>query len=179
MFLRNVLLLLPICAALGQDLTPNAAEWGPQAGPWQVSISTGKSQYSAGEPIEVTGTLKNISDRPVRFKNNVPSLFIMDVRLPVTPGIPWSPRAQPLAAGHPQPGEAFHTISMDEPAGWETARKYDLRKLVDMSAPGDYHVTFSTTQPTRSAAEGAAGLQKPHVTVTSNEITITIVAAAK
>jgi hypothetical protein len=179
MFLRNVLLLLPICAALGQDLTPKAAEWGPQAGPWQLSISAGKSQFSAGEPIEVVGTLKNVSDRPALFVNNTFSLFLMDVRLPLTPGIPWRQRAQSLPAARPQPGEGFHVISMDEPAGWETARKYDLGKLVDMSAPGEYRVTFSTTQPTRSAAEGAAGLQKPHVAVTSNEITITIVAAAK
>ena len=179
MFLRNVLLLLPICAAVGQDIAPKAVEWGPQAGPWRLSISADKSQCTGGEPIEVTGTLKNVSDRKVAFTYNVPSLFITDVRLPMTPGIPWRQRAQPLPASRLQPGEAFHTISVDELPGWETARKYDLGKRVDMSAPGEYHVTFSTKQPTVTLAEGEAARGDPKVTVTSNEITITVVAAAK
>jgi hypothetical protein len=180
MFLRYLLLLLPICAGLSQDTAPvTPTEWGSQAGPWQASISASKSQYSAGEPIEVTGTLRNVSDRSVAFTRNVPSLFITDVRLPMPSWIPWRLKAQPLPASRIQPGEAFHVVTTNEPAGWETSRKYDLGTLVDMPVPGEYHVTLSTEQPTISMEEEQAAHRNPKVTDISNEIAITVVAAAK
>jgi hypothetical protein len=58
-----------------------------------------KAQYVVGEPIEIVGVLKNASDQAVLFTNNVPSLFVMDVRLPMPSWIPFKPKAQPSHRG--------------------------------------------------------------------------------
>jgi hypothetical protein len=77
------------------------------------------------------------------------------------------------------PGEAFHIIGLERPAGWETARKMDLAKLLDMSGTGEYRITLSTAQPTLNMADGEAAHDGRTMTVTSNEITITVVPVAK
>jgi len=184
MFLRYALILLPVCVGIAQDAAPaKTPTWGPRAGPWRLSISAEKSQYSAGETVVVVALLKNVSEQPVLFTDVTggppPMLYRMDVRLPVPAWIPWKPRAAELPLAKLQPGASYHMIGMDEPAGWESVSEVDLNKLFDMSTPGDYHVTFSTSQLTRSRADGPTARENPKVTVTSNEITVTVLASGK
>jgi len=180
MLFKSILTLVPMCAMLGQEMAPaKVVEWGPAAGPWQLSISSNKSHYPVGEAIKVTGTIKNVSDRPVLFLNSTFSLFVIDVRTPMPSWIPMKPKARLLPESAPQPGEAYHVIGVDVPPAWQTARILDLNRLFDMSEPGEYRIKFSTTQPTVTMAEGQAAHDNAKVTVTSNELVIMIVAAGK
>ena len=181
MLLRFVLILLPISVAIAQDAAPvKTPTWGPQAGPWRLSISTDKSQYSVGETIEVAAVLKNVSAGPVVLSSpGDATLYGMDVRLPMPEWIPWRPRASELPLAAEQLRNVFSVGGGDVPAGREHVSRHELSKLFDMTAPGEYHVTFSTNQATRGIAEGQATHQNSMVKVTSNEITITVLASGK
>jgi hypothetical protein len=50
MLLKNALILLPICAALGQDLAPRVADWGGKGEPHSDTIQT--TAWLKFSPIE-------------------------------------------------------------------------------------------------------------------------------
>lgn len=168
---RLVVLLSLLGAAVAQH--PNATEdrqWGSQSGSFRLSISSDKAQYSPGEQIHITAVLKNVTDHPTRLVVTSPFEFYqMDVRLPVPVWIPWKPQAVPTALGrklaHPDMSSEAGMVAQP---GDQRVAEYEINKLYDMSAPGEYRITFSCRQPLRERGD-------PATTITSNELVVTVV----
>ena len=53
--------------------------------------------------------------------------------------------------------------------GRENSRTLELNKLFQMTAPGEYRITFSCKEPLKKLGD-------PDVTITSNELAITVIA---
>jgi hypothetical protein len=127
----------------------------------------------------VVAVLKNVSDGPALFSTTGATLYTKDVRLPMPEWIPWRPRASALPLAEEQIRSGMGRKGVGVAAGWEDVMEHELNKLFDITTPGEYHVTFSTNQATRGIAEGQATHQNSTVKVTSNEITITVLASGK
>ena len=138
--LRYAFILLPLCLAIGQEAVPaKTPVFGPQAGPWRISISADKSQYSVGETVEAVALLKNVSDGPVVLLSPGVTLYTKDVRLSMPTWIPWKPRAPALTLLEEQRRNATHVAGVEVPAGWEGGLiEHELNKPFDMSTPGGY-----------------------------------------
>jgi hypothetical protein len=148
--------------------TPDGREWGKQAGSFQLSIGSDRRAYGFGETVTVTATLKNVSMDQAWFARQGPvELYDMQVLLPVPSWLRYSQRAPltPLGREMKYP-RMTSTVGNYIPAGHEVVDKFELNKLYDMRAPGDYHIVFSCKLRPR---EG-----EPVVTVVSNEITVRV-----
>lgn len=99
----------------------------------------------------------------------VPVIFYdMDIRVPVQTWIRLSPRAALTEFGQRQMNPPVGgSYGGDLKPGGESIREVELNKLYYMTTPGDYRVVFSCKVPLKKPGD-------PHITVTSNEITITI-----
>lgn len=144
--------------------------WGEQSGPFRLSITSDKDQYAPGEAMRVVAVIKNVSDHPTYLARSAPFLFYdVAIRLPVPEWVPWHPRAPltPLGETEKHPRMASYSGAAVA-AGNETVDEFELDKLYQMSAPGEYHITFSCKLPAHYRGD-------PKVTVTSNEIVVTVV----
>ena len=126
-------------------------------------------EYIAGEDVRVTAVLKNVTGDAAYVQIATPVMFYaMDVRLPFPAWINFKPRAVLTAFGQRTKNPRMAGLAgFQLVPGKEMAHKFDLSKLYDMSAIGDYHVTFSCKLPLKNSGD-------PRVAVTSNELTTTI-----
>src|ERR1035438_10466903 len=76
------LFLVSFGAAAQGSVASDPRQWGKEAGPYQLSISSDKDKYAIGEAIKITAALKNVSDHSTAFSimKGAPQ-FIMDIRL--------------------------------------------------------------------------------------------------
>lgn len=170
--LSCVLFFSCLSAVSAQDSeTPQARTWGKQAGAFQLSIATDQDRYVLGEPVRISVVLKNVTDDEAWFVNTQREvLYDMRVWLP-SPD--WIPLKQ-LAALTPE-GDALKHPHMGNyagakvPAGREMPEELWISKLYYMTIPGTYHVVISCRQPLHER-------YNPQVTITSNEIAVTVLA---
>jgi len=147
-------------------------EWGKQSGPFQLSIAADKRQYGAEEVILLTATLKNVGSEPVMM-HHVPRMLLYEVNvwLPMPAWIPYKPKAPLTQFGDSERHPRFTSVmGRVVPSGYESVDRFELNKLFQMSAPGEYRVVLSCRQPSEKKGE-------PEITVTSNEIVVTVLPA--
>jgi hypothetical protein len=174
-----ILVLVSLCRAQENDPNQQASpaklrEWGQQSGAHQLSISSDEGQYAAGETVRVTAVLKNVTDESVLLMQQDPAIFYdMDIRVPVQPWIPLSPRAALTEFGERQRNPAIGgSRGGNLKPGDESIRELELNKLYYMTIPGDYRIRFSCKVLLKRQDD-------PRITVTSNEIKVTILPEAK
>jgi hypothetical protein len=176
MFIRIALvLLIPACAAAQDATAERSHAWGKPSGPYQLSIASDKVQYEAGEPIEVTSTLKNVSDHAVMvLRTTSETNYVMEVLMPAQSWLPWRSRAALTPHGKKVKNPEMNNIAgADAPPGREVEDKFDISKIYEMLVPGDYLITFQCRQPTVTIADKTFK-ERPMVDVTSNAITVTV-----
>ena len=171
-------ILLIAFGASAQDSTASKPrEWGKEAGPFRLSISSDRDKYTIGEAIKITAILKNVSDHSVIFRRTGPAAFQfqMDIRLPMPAWIPWKPRAPltPLGQQEMDPRLFSGIAGAEARVGAEMTDEVEISKLFEMSTPGDYSITFSCRQQVGSPKD-QSGAERPMVTVVSNQITVTV-----
>ena len=185
---RNIPKTIPAClsillvsfgAAAQDSPASKPREWGKEAGPYQLSISSDRDKYAVGEIIKIAAILKNVSDHSTAFYVMGPGAFqfTMDIRLPMPAWIPWKPRAPltPLGQQEMDPRLFTGRSGAEVLAGAEMTHTFEISKLFEMSTPGDYQITFSCAQWVGSLNDHS-GAERPKVTVTSNQITVTVLA---
>ena len=163
--------VLPMIAA-AQDSASGAREWGKRSGAFQLSIASDKMLYNEGEFIVVTSILKNVTDEPAVLTGHASpfGFYDIDVRMPIADWIPnaAAPRAALTSLGLSQKiflsgSTAGHSLK----PGAEFRNAFELNRLYEMSATGDYHVIFSCRLPSHTG-------RNEMVTITSNELIITV-----
>jgi hypothetical protein len=174
MFLRGVFAVLVPVFAVAQDMAAEKPPaWGARSGRYQLSIASDKTRYQAREPIIITVLLKNVSDLPVQLRKTkgMPT-YTMEVLAPSEPWMGWRPRSalKPLGESTTDLRRVAGTVGVDIAPGRELTDHYEINALYEMSAPGDYLITFQCRQPTISSGE-RDGKDHPLVEVTSNQIT--------
>jgi hypothetical protein len=174
-------LLLMAGLATAQEIgTPETREWGKQTGPFRLSISAEKGKYAAGERIRLTVVLKNVSDHAARMRRSSFRPYVMDVRLPTPAWIPWKPLAPLTALGdqmlNPKRPFDFSIAGGEVEAGHEGREEVEINQIYEMSAPGEYEITFSCKQWDSSPGNPA---RASWVTVVSNRLLVTVSAAAQ
>lgn len=168
-------LLIPACTVAQNADGPKPRAWGKVAGSYQLSITSDKDRYEAGEPIRIVSILKNVGGHAIMFRRSRPeTTFLIEVLMPAEPWLPWRTRAALTPYGEKGQNLGMNGVaSGDIPAGHEVENEFEINKLYEMSAPGDYLVTFQCRQPTIRIAE-MDGKDHPMVDVTSNAITVTV-----
>ena len=129
----------------------------------RLSILSDKDEYGNGEPIEITATVKNVSDGPTLiFAGATISLFYKTtVKAPVPEWMHWAPEA-PEKMWMDGGGNGWRPLK----AGEEISETINLTKRYDMTKPGKYRVTFSRDTTV------SRGASRYHLV--SNEITVTV-----
>ena len=176
MFFRIALLAVVPALAVAQDpAIEKPRPWGPRSGRLQLSIASDRARYEVGETIEVTVVLKNVSEYSTELKRmkGVPT-YSMEVLAPGASWLGWRQKSAltPLGEETMDLRRATGTVGVDLAPGRESSEKYEINRLFEMSAPGEYSVTLQCRQPTTGIAEG--GKEHPMVEVTSNTITIAV-----
>jgi hypothetical protein len=171
-------ILLVSLGATAQDSAGTKPRgWGKEVGPYQLSISSDQDKYAFGDTIRITAILKNISDHSTTFRRMKPAAlqFIIDLRLPMPAWIPWKPQAplSPLGQQEMAPKLFSGTTSIEVKAGAEMTDQFEISKLFEMSAPGDYQITFTCRQWV-GGLNDHSGAERPMVTITSNQIAVTV-----
>lgn len=171
---REMLIAIVIALVFCQADIQNAAvtktrDWGPRSGSFQLSIFSNKDTYMVGEEVQVTAVLKNVTDAPAWVQMTTPAMFYdMEIRPPFPAWINFKPRAALTSAGQKMKSPSEVSLRGGPlTAGRELAYEFDLSKLYEMSASGEYTITFSCRLPLKERGD-------PRVAVTSNELKITI-----
>ena len=113
-----------------------------------------------------------MSDSEAEFSrlSNVIDAYQMDIKMPTPEWLPIPFRAQaaltPYGAHQKEPHELMGSIFLLEPVR-DSSREVELNRLYVMSAPGEYHVIFSTQLPQREPVFH-------RIVVMSNQLKITV-----
>jgi hypothetical protein len=171
-FFKITILLLASGLAWAQE--GGSKSWGPQSGAFRLSLSSDRQTYMIGDPINVTVTLRNVTEEPAPIAFTRPAFFYdIDIRLPFPTWMPFKPRATMTEAGMNARTGSFHPGGMSgfpmRPGGQMT-HDFELEKMFNMTAQGEYHIVLSC-RPTKRKDD-----PRTNVVVTSNEITITLLA---
>jgi hypothetical protein len=176
MWFRTVLaLLIPVGLAAQNGAGETPRTWGTVSGSYQLSITSDKAHYEAGEPIRVTSILKNVSGRVVMVRRTTPeTTYTMEVLMPAQSWLPWRSRAALTPYGNKVKNPRMYSVAgFDLPPGREEENVFEIGKIYEMSVPGEYMITFRCRQPTIRISE-MDGKEPPMADVTSNTITVTV-----
>ncbi|MGA3241474.1 MAG: hypothetical protein ABSG03_34875 [Bryobacteraceae bacterium] len=176
MLLRVALaLLIPVCIAAQDAAGEKPRAWGKVSGSYQLSIASDKAQYEMGEPIEIASILKNVSDHAIMLlRTFAETNYVMEVLMPAQSWLPWRSRAALMPYGNKVKNPEMNNVAgADIPPGREVEDKFKINKIYDMSAPGDYLITFQCRQSTIRIGD-MDGKEHPMVDIMSNAITVTV-----
>ncbi len=172
---KLVLFLLVPCVVLAQGDAPvGSREWGAVSGRFQLSITAERSQYAVGDPIRITAVLKNVSGQPaLLWRVAATRYYQMDVRLPAPDWLPFRTQARltPLGREETAPREVSF-MGGEVPEGYEWKEEIELSKLFDMSAVGEYRITFVCRQPGAGADYGDR--KDSRVVIVSNTLRVSV-----
>jgi len=166
---RTIALLLLSFTLWGQSPLPESEpSQGRRTGPFLLSISSDKRHYQAGETISITSVLLNETDQEFDLRQTSPMAFYgMDVILPGPAWLPFRYRSNLTEEGQRQTFRSWQVsfAPMRVKPGEKIVNHFELNKLYQMTAPGEYHVTFYFRAPSYVGQDGI---------VRSNELVIGI-----
>jgi hypothetical protein len=164
------------CAAYGQEVSApaTALEWGKPSGGLRLSLSSDEAGYRRGETVRVSAILKNVSDAPIWVgSTSVWQFYEMEVLAPALEWLPFRPRASRTPLGERNLHlEVTGMGGRRLPPDSQTRHEFELNTLFQMTAPGQYRITFAYKGP--SGDRGHADIR-----VVSNELKVTIHADPK
>jgi hypothetical protein len=175
-FVRVALVLLIPARVVAQDAAgEDPREWGKVFGSYQMSIASNRTQYEVGEPIKIGSVLKNVSDHPIMLRRTTPeTTYTMEILTPAQSWLPWRSLAALTPYGNKVKNPRMYSVAgVDIPPGSEEKNEFEISKIYEMSAPGEYSITFRCRQPTIRMSE-MDGKEHPMVNVTS-KIIVTVV----
>jgi hypothetical protein len=141
-----------------------------QNGPFRLTITTEKKQYTRDEIILVKAVLKNVSGEKAYVALKPPAVFYtMDVEAPVDTWTRLHPRAALTPAGMKlRSPYMMSTMGRFLLSGAVISDEVELNKIFHMTNQGEYGITFSCRLPPAPGTSGAP------LQVSSNKLVVTV-----